>query len=329
MAHEPVSIVIPSWNGAAILRPTLERLTQLSGEFEVLVVNHGRLNQETDELMKSFPRFICLSLEEQLGFAGAVNFGTERAENKLVAVICNDVLVESDWLVELVKAYEEKSAGGKHPVLTSLVTRPGYEAALSYRYNIWGRLVDTGAASAPEKYVPFFPDGSAFLFDKAFYGVPFDADYFLYQEDVSFGWRAWLKGEAVFLVPRSRALNADGGTTKRTPYLTAFYSERNRWLNYFCFLSMWSLLRLLPVLGADNDIKIIFGTNRRAKFAAWTWICTHPLTILRKRRAIQAQRILGDAEIFQLLTSRYVNGDSFVGKIFGIYFRLFGIKFGP
>lgn|GEM_PF-2560226 len=332
MPFEPVSIVIPSWNGAAILRPTLRKLGELEGEFEVLVVDHGRLNRDTEALLAEFSsdsRFRYHGLDEQLGFAGAVNHGTEKAAHRLVAAICNDVLVERDWLPELLRAYAQRSAGGKHPVLTSLVTRPGFETALSSRYNIWGRIVDTGTAIPADSYVPFFPDGSAFLFDKSFYGVPFDSDYFLYQEDVSFGWRAWLMGESVCLVPASRALNADGGTTRRTPHLTAYFTERNRWLNYFCFLSFWNLLRLLPALGLDNDIKFLAGTNRWAKLKAWCWLCMHPLVVLRKRARIQALRKRGDGEIFLLLTSRYVAGNGVLNKIFRFYFAIVGIKFGP
>lgn len=330
MAFEPVSIVIPSWNGAAILRPTLAHLAQLEGaEFEVLVVDHGRLNRDTEALLKEVtdPRFRYLGLDAQLGFAGAVNYGSDRAAHALVAVICNDVLVERDWLLELLRAYAEKSAGGRHPVVTSLVTRPGFETALSSRYNIWGRIVDTGVGVSAEAYVPFFPDGSSFLFDKSFYGAPFDGDYFLYQEDVSLGWRAWLMGESVCLAPLSRALNADGGTTRRTPHLTAYFSERNRWLNYCCFLSLWSLFRLLPALGLDGDIKLLAGSNQWAKLKAWGWICLHPLLIWRKRKKIQSHRRRGDAEIFQLLTGKYMAGEGMLNKMFRAYFALVGIKF--
>ncbi len=330
MQVEEFSIVIPSWNGAAILPPTLERLSRLEElNFEVLVVDHGRLNLDTEVLMVRYQgdaRFRYLGLDHQLGYAGAVNYGTEHARNRLVAVLCNDVLVEKDWASELVKKFRQ--AGGS-PVVTSLVTRPGFDAALSSRYNIWGRIVDTGILSSADAYVPFFPDGSAFLFDKEVFGLPFDSDYFLYQEDVSIGWRAWLMGERVVMAPLSRALNADGGTTRRTPYRTAFFTERNRWLNYFCFLSAGSLFKLLPALGLDNDIKFLMGTNRIAKLHAWAWIAWHPFTIRRKRKAVQRLRKRSDAEIFPLLTEKYLEGNGALNRCFRIYFRLVGLKFGP
>ena len=326
---EALSVVIPSWNGASILPPTLEHLAKAEGvELEVLVIDHGRLNRETEALLSRYagnPRFVYVGLDQQLGYAGAVNHGTSLAKNRLVAVLCNDVLVEPDWALELVKKFGE--AGGS-PVVTSLVTRPGFEAALSSRYNIFGRIVDTGTSVPADQYVPFFPDGSAFLFDRAFYGLPFDADYFLYQEDVSLGWRAWLMGERVVLAPKSRALNADGGTTRRTPYRTAYFTERNRWLNYFRFLSAGSFFRIWLALDIDCDLKLMFGSNRVAKIHAWAWLFSHPLLIWKKRRDTQRLRKRPDREIFPLLTAKYVEGNGMLNRCFELYFKLFGLNFG-
>lgn len=324
MALEPVSVVIPSWNGAAILRPTLEKLAQLEGiNFEVLVVDHGRLNRDTENLFKEYAadsRFVYVGLDEQLGYAGAVNYGTEKAKHRLIAVLCNDVIVEKDWLAELSKAHGAAQAQGIKPVLTSLVTRPGFDHALSARYNIWGRIVETGEGAGA--YIPFFPDGSAFLFDKSRYGLPFDSEYFLYQEDVSIGWRAWLMGESVAMVQSSRALNADGGTTRRTPYRTAYFTERNRWLNYFKYLSLRSLVLLMPVLLADAFLKLLVGSNRLAKLQAWGWLLVHPLKILEKRSEAQKLRRRSDAEILPLISGKYVGGGGGVNAFFLAYFKV-------
>ncbi len=309
MALEPASVVIPSWNGAALLRPTLMNLVKLEGlEFEVLVVDHGRINRDSEAVVREVsahhPNVFYLGREEQLGYAGAVNFGASQARYRLVAVLCNDVLVEKDWLAELVRVFADRA--GRHPVVTSLVHRPGFDNPLGARMNIWGRIVKTGEAPGKE-YIPFFPDGSAFLFDKNFLGLPFDSDYFLYQEDVSIGWRSWLMGEEVVLAPLSLALNADGGTTRRTPFSTAYFTERNRWLNYFIFLSFWSLLRLLPLLWLDAALKLIAGSNRRAKLYAWCWLFAHPIRIWGKRRAMQRQRTRSDAEILARISFVYAD----------------------
>ncbi|MGZ3738789.1 MAG: glycosyltransferase family 2 protein [Bdellovibrionota bacterium] len=326
MALEAASVVIPSWNGAAILGPTLKHLTRLTGvEFEVLVVDHGRLNRDTEALMKDLdPRFRYVGLDEQLGYAGAVNHGSALARNRLVAVLCNDVLVEPDWLAELVK----KQAGSGAAVVSSLVRRPGFDEPLGARLNLWGRIVPSGPAPEnAEDYVPFFPDGSAFLFDKGRLGMPFDADYFLYLEDVSLGWRAWLMGERVTIAPLSRALNADGGTTRRTPYKTAFFTERNRWLSYFSYLSCRSLALSLPPLALDAIFRLIAGSNRLAKLHAWAWIFFHPALIWGKRREKLKLRRRPDSEILSLISGRYLGNGGALDILFRAYFRIVGLPY--
>jgi GT2 family glycosyltransferase len=326
---EAISVVIPSWNGASILENTLKHLAKVEGvSLEVLVVDHGRLNRDTEVLLSKYrtdSRFVYVGLDEQLGYAGACNHGSRLASHRLIAILCNDVLVEKDWALELVLKFRES---GGAPIVSSLVTRPGFEAALSSRYNVFGRIVDTGTSVRAEDYVPFFPDGSSFLFDRDRFGLPFDADYFLYQEDVSIGWRAWLIGERVVLAPKSRALNADGGTTRRTPYKTAFYTERNRWLNYLRFISLKNLFLIWPALGLDCDLKFLFGTNRLAKLHAWIWVMTHPRVIWKKRRETQSVRRRSDLEIFPLLTKKYMEGNGFLNSVFAFYFKLVGLKFG-
>jgi GT2 family glycosyltransferase len=323
------SVVIPSWNGAALLRPTLERLALLEGvAFEVLVVDHGRLNRDTEALLHALadPRFVYLGVDEQLGYAGAVNYGAARAKHALVAVLCNDVLVETDWLLELVRAFGERRALGRSPVVSSLVSRPGFDEPLRHRLNLWGRVVRT--KEEPGALPLFFPDGSAFLFDRGALGPPFDADYFLYQEDVSLGWRAWLSGEEVVLASRALALNADGGTTRRTPYRTAFFTERNRWLNCVSYLGASALLRALPALLVDALLRLGAGSNRLAKLHAWAWLLAHPGTLARKRREKQRLRRRSDREILPLLSGRYLDRDGALNAAFRAYFRVVGLPLG-
>ena len=132
----------------------------------------------------------------------------------------------------------------------------------------------------------------------------------------------------VRVAEKSRANTFDGGSTRRIKYLTAFYTERTRWLNYFCFLSWSALLRLLPVLLLDGLLKLLSGTNQRAKFSAWVWIWSHPWTVLKKRNLIQAQRKRPDAEILPLISAKYWDGSELLSMVFRAYLRLAGIRLG-
>lgn len=324
-----VSVVIPSWNGARILRSTLVKLVETEGvAFEVLVVDHGRLNRETEALLKEYahiPHLRYVGLDHQLGFAGAVNHGVSLSQAEFVAVICNDVLVEKNWLRDLVRAAEKERAQGRHPVLYPEV-RHGGKFLRGRRMNFWFRIV---ADESPAGHL--FPDGSAFLFPRAVYGLPFDADYFLYQEDVYLGWRAWLRGEAVVMVPGAVVDNFDGGTTRRTKSLTTYYSERNRWLNYFSFLSWGTLLRALPPLWLDASIKFVLGTNRLAKLRAWAWVVVFFPTVLRKRAKVQAERVRADEAVLPLLSRLYLDAPAThpLNRLVCALVRLLRLPLGP
>jgi GT2 family glycosyltransferase len=323
-----VTVVVPTWNAAAMMEKSLPCLVhQVGVRYEILVVDNGVVNGETEDVCRrfreGFPELHYLGFPKQLGYAGAVNAGVRAARYELVAVCNNDNLPEPGWLQALLNDY--RKSGNPGAVVSSLVARPDFPDPLGARLNLWGRIVRD---ARPGPYIPFHPDGSAFLFSRAAYPRPYDEDYFLYHEDVSLGWRAWLTGGEVLLAEDSRASTFDGGSTRRIAYLSAFYTERNRWLNYLLFLSGSSLFFLIPLLKADALVKLVFGSNRRAKAAAWIWIIGHPRSVLRKRAALQAQRKRADRDFLGLLSFHYADGipGVLVNWFFRGYARLLGFR---
>lgn len=317
------SIVIPSWNGSTILAQSLPHLAKLKGgPWEILVVDHGRLNLDTKNLLKDFPFVRYLGLDEQLGFAGAVNYGVESASCDLVAVMCNDLIVESNWMEAFFEVAEAQKA--VPTIWFSKVRREPQPLSPKANMNFWMRVVDTQEVT--KKYLA--PDGSAFCFRKSLVGLPFLPEYFLYQEDVYLGWLTWLRGGRVERVDSSTALNFDGGTTKRTKFITSFYTERNRWLNYFYFLSGSSLMRAMPSLILDLFLRLLFGQNRLAKGKALGWIFFHAFSILKKRQEIQLKRKVEDKDILPTLSGTYDSDRRFLNEIFRKINSILGLSLG-
>lgn len=319
------SVVIPTWNAAPFVDRVLSALVKQEGvSYEILVVDNGVINNETEVVCakySSFPALRYLKYEKQLGYAGAVNAGSKEAASNLVAVINNDNIPDPHWLAELVKAHES------HPgaIIGSLVDRPDMPDALGCVFNYWCRVVRPAGYRRGETLL--HPDGSAFLFDRSIYGIPYDEDYFIYQEDLALGWRAWLMGHSVILARKSRAVTFDGGSTRRIAYKTAYYTERNRWLNYLIFLSPISLILLLPSLKLDALLKLFFGSNQKAKLHAWAWIITHPLLIWKKRRAMQQLRKVEDEKILPQFSATYMSPNETGQALLNPIFRF--LSFGP
>ncbi|MGZ3713010.1 MAG: glycosyltransferase family 2 protein [Bdellovibrionota bacterium] len=321
----PVSVVIPTWNASTFVDRVLQDLTkQVDVEYEILVVDNGVVNGETEAVAalhrEHFPNLRYLKFEKQLGYAGAVNAGAAAAKHPLVAVMNNDNLPESRWLAELVEVYHAEVTDKSSVIVGSLIERPGFSDPLACNLNFWARIIRVPGWRRGRNL--FHPDGSAFLFDRRVFPVPYDEDYFVYQEDVALGWRAWLEGHRVLLAEKSRGVSFDGGSTRRIAYKTAYFTERNRWINYLCFLSIPNLLRALPVLFLDNILKLIFGSQRRAKLHAWAWLIVDPGHLWHRRQQIQKNRKRHDRDILPLLSGSYRGSDERGSAILNSFFRV-------
>jgi GT2 family glycosyltransferase len=322
-----ISVVIPSWNGAEILPSTLMALSEtLDPNFEVLIVDHGKSSEATRELVDSYigkMNIRYLGLLEQLGFAGAVNFGVGKSSGEIIAVICNDVIVEPNWLVAVRERFNA-CLPTRNPILFSYVVRNLEGGVELGDTNIWMRAIFGSRDKASDFF--FHPDGSCFFFSKSFYGMPFDSEYFLYQEDVYFGWKAWLRGEQVEIVRQSKVKNIDGGTTKRTPIQTSYFTERNRWWNYFLFFEASTLFRITPLLISDFLFKIVFGKNRLAKLRALKDVILSWRNLREKRKVIQMLRKREDKEILSLLSFQYQQKGIFLNRFFSAFSRILGFS---
>jgi glycosyltransferase involved in cell wall biosynthesis len=118
-----VSVVICTYNRAESLTTTLQSIflveIPLNWEYEVLLVDNNSTDS-TKEVVSSFIEKGCSSLrylhEHQQGLSYARNSGMREANGEIVVFTDDDVIVEGDWLVELVKAFVDCDAdcvGGK------------------------------------------------------------------------------------------------------------------------------------------------------------------------------------------------------------------------
>ncbi len=305
------SVVIPTWNAASFVEQVLSTLVKQEGvQFEVLVVDNGVVNGDTEKVVTQFqqnyPYIHYVGEKVQLGYAGAVNLGAKLANSPLVAILNNDNIPDPLWLKVLVDTIQTKQTA----IVCSFVDRPGIDTETSQGFfNYCARVIYTPGRRNKSIYPVFHPDGSAFIFDRRLLGEPYDAEYFLYHEDVSIGWRAHLMGYAVLMNENSRASSFDGGSTKRIPYKTAFYTERNRWLNYLRYPSGANLFRFLPLWIIDGLAGLLISKNRKAKLHAWAWLLSNFGYIWKLRADTQAIRKVSDEIALSQMSLKYRGGE--------------------
>lgn len=331
-----VTVVIPSWKGAHLLRRTLPTvLAQRGVNFSVLVVENG-ICDDTGPLVESFrdEKLRLLKIVQNQGYAAGVNAGVAAAQTDLVAVLCNDNEVPPDWLAELLSAFDKGENSG---AVMSRTEVPGLDVSRRGTMNFCGRNILFSDDRLPVEPLPiFYPGGNAFLFSKKILPQPFDPDYFTYQEDVYCGWRLRNLGYEVFYWHGSVARSFDGGTTKRMPFRTAFLTERNRCLNLLTFPETRTAAVLAPLWILDGLAALALKPRRFARFSAWLWLLTHPGFVLEKRAQLQRERRAPDTVSLRAMGADYLPEDGrfraakrLVNQLLSVYFRGMGVPLDP
>ena len=100
------SIVVLNWNGREHLEECFSSLSEINypkGSYEVIMVDNGSSDDSIDFVKKKFPWVRILALDKNYGFAEGNNRGMKEAKGDYILVLGNDLKVDKNFLVELVK----------------------------------------------------------------------------------------------------------------------------------------------------------------------------------------------------------------------------------
>lgn len=227
------SVIIPNWNGLALLRPCLDTLHQQTLDaFEVIVVDNASSDDSVAVLQRDYPEVRTIALSENLGYSGGCNAGIREARGEIVVLLNNDIEAEPDWLAELVAALDRHPEAGFAASRMMIHTdRQRLNAAGDiYRRNgtpdsrgvceIYGPPYDEetlvfGACGGAAAYRTAMLDEIGLL----------DERFFMYCEDVDLSWRAQLAGYRCVYAPKAvvyHHMSATGGGA-----LSSYYVGRN------------------------------------------------------------------------------------------------------
>ncbi len=312
-----VSVVIPSWNGRRQLEGVLESLeAQEYDDFDTIVVDNGSSDGSVEFLAERWPQVRVLALEENHGFAGAVNRGIAASESEYVALLNNDVELEPGWLAATTTVLRrEASAGSVASKLLEWSRRNVLDGAGDLVG--WdGYCVRRGKGERDRGQY----DGSPWVLSacaaaalyrrRALQEVGlFDERFFAYIEDVDWGLRAQLAGWNCFYEHTAVAYHVGGESSSRIAGFELFQCHRNILLMMAKDFPAPALFAFVPWAVARR-----FGSLLRAYLRgegalllrAWRAAAGELPAALEARRGIQAGRKRDGVEMLRRMRPAYL-----------------------
>jgi GT2 family glycosyltransferase len=238
-----IDIIIPNYNGAALLPTCLDALRrQTRRDFAITVVDDGSTDGSLALLARDYPEARVLALPANRGLAAAINAALAATDGEFVVLLNNDTEADPRWLERLVGALERYPAYAFAASKLLLFDRRDHLHAAGDFYRpdgvpgnrgVWER--DAGQYDAMEEV--FGPCAGAAAYRRAALealaedGRVLDEDLVIYCEDVDLNLRARLRGLRTIYVPDAvvyHRLSATGGGP-----LASYYCGRN-------FLLVWA-----------------------------------------------------------------------------------------
>ena len=226
-ADHRVDILIPTFDGAALLTACLDSLRQQTyHDFAVTVIDDGSTDGTAALLATDYPEVRVLRRERNGGLVAACNAGIAATAAELICLLNNDTEAEEGWLAALVAALDDTpEAASAASKMLLFAQRDRLHSAgdgftltgLPVNHGVWQQ--DTGQYD--RRHEPFGPCAGAALYRRtALHAItpdaagPLDPDLYMYCEDVDLNWRLQLGGYRCVFAPDARIyhhLSATGG----------------------------------------------------------------------------------------------------------------------
>ena len=328
-----VSVLIPTYRDAHLLRKSLPVLLDHPGEIEVVIVNNDPEQNVASAIgdHAGDPRVLLLEMGYGAGFARAMNRGIRESSGELV-MLCNADLFPTDtYLTEMVAFFE------RHP-------RAGAAIGKILRYDLDAdrptEAIDTAGLmlNRQRRFMPrgegepdvgqfdelvevFAVDGAAtVLRRRALESIRFENEYldesfFAHKEDHDISWRLRLAGWECWYVPQAvahharttRGLGSTGylasirefhETERQKSHAVRVNAMKNQWLMLLKNEDGSNFARDFPFILARETMVLA----HRTLFAPRTLVAV-PMTAklvprtLRKRKAAKRSQVMDAHEL--------------------------------
>lgn len=323
-----VSIIILNFNGRQYLKDCLDSVfSQSYKDFEIVLVDNGSTDGSAEFVNRQYDdvRLKVISASKNLGFAGGNNLGLRHCKFENIVLLNNDVIVDRNWLSELVNTSLKLENAG---LVQSLILTEGIPERY-YRKNgtinlLGHNVMEIFEIDESGTGEIFLASGASMIFNKNILiskETIFPDEYFLYSEDTYLSFISKFSGKKNYHISASVVHHKGCGTTGKEKSETAtFYQERNRILNFLIFFRISILIRLIPYYIINIIFKLIISLvpgkySFTGIIKSYWWIVTNPVWIISQRKKIIKMKAAKDKDVLKFLSCKLFNGNNILEKI--------------
>ena len=247
-----VSVVLPNYNGAGLLRRNLPSLISALGgfDYEIIVVDDASSDESVSFVHATYPDVIVVQHEKNKGFSGACNSGSFRSTKELICVSNTDVTFRQDYFQKIVPHIHGDVFAAKGKIRNEMEdgTFLNFDtiARSHMKRGLWRfdkTVDDSETSNFSPKLGGFFPLlGCCFVAESSIFKHlgGFDEIYSpFYWEDSDLPFRAMEAGYELRYVPEAEVVHQVSATINRfrRKNFRKLISDRNKFIFAWRFMS--------------------------------------------------------------------------------------------
>ncbi len=338
-----VAIIILGYNSTRHLDDCLGSLLSLDyprADYQIFFFDNASADDSVNYVKNKFPQVKVIVNNQNLGFAAGNNKAADyvfKLGYEYLLLINDDTVSQPDFLSKLVAVAEADPQIGAVQArlmlwsdktkINSLGNQIHY---LGFGYSLGANKEFNGVLTPAEIT---YGSGAALLIKKEVIvklGL-FAPDFFMYHEDLDFGWRARLAGYKILVVPEAVVYHKYQFAKSIKQY---FWMERNR---FICLLENYKLVTLLLILPALIVMELglfLFAIKSgfwKEKLKVYFWFLNmfNWKRIRLGRRRKDSVRLKKDKEVVKMFSGKIENQEidnwllkKIANPVFDLYWRL-------
>lgn len=314
MENPLTSIIVVNYCGKNLLKSCLNSIishTTLTN-YEIIIVDNNSNDGSVEFIEENFPNINLIKLNKNYGFAIPNNMAAKTAEGKFLVFLNNDTTVTPNWLSELIKPIEKDKT---IVMAQSLLLHPDGSVDSSGDYiDSIGRAHSNHDKPKKIRYILSPRAASMIIRKDAFLELGgFDESYFSSFEDVELGWKAWLWGYKVVVVPKSIVYHTGAQTINQMIETISFHGVKNniqlRLTNFDFIDSVKSIFLMAFIMITKKlfGVSLVKNYNSPLKIPSFRiildaclWILKNRSQISKKRKILKARQVVSNEKLREM-----------------------------